>query len=234
MRRLIAVPSADSHGRGKFRTVNAMSCPPQSGRRILAPNCWECIVPGIPNCNKFDVRKRRVMRAPLSNYTRLQSHAWCVMTSFQVVGLPFEKFAPLFALSDSALAERNARRVVATSKPGYPCRVSLADAEIGEELLLLSFEHQPARSPYRSSGPIYVRKAAVQANVDPGIIPDYIGLRLMSARAYNSSHLMTDAAVCAGEDAASAIKRLFSSNEVAYIHLHNANRGCFSCTVHRV
>jgi len=156
------------------------------------------------------------------------------MASFQLVGLPFAKFASLFSLSDSALAERNLRRVVATSNPGYPCRVSLADAEIGEELLLLSFEHQPARSPYRSSGPIYVRKAAVQANVEPGMIPDYIRLRLMSVRAYDSSHLMTDAMVCAGHDAASAIQKLFSSNEVAYIHLHNANRGCFSCAVNRV
>jgi hypothetical protein len=155
------------------------------------------------------------------------------MTSFQLVGLPFERFSSLFALSDSALAERNVRRVVATSKPGYPCRVSLADAEIGEELLLLSFEHQPARSPYRSSGPIFVRKAAVQANVEPGVVPDYIGLRLMSVRAYDSTHLMTDAMVCQGNDTASAIRRMFSSTEVAYIHLHNANRGCFSCVVNR-
>ncbi|MGO9930735.1 MAG: DUF1203 domain-containing protein [Steroidobacteraceae bacterium] len=26
---------------------------------------------------------------------------------------------------------------------------------------------------------------------------------------------------------------MFSSKEVAYIHLHNANRGCFSCAVNR-
>jgi hypothetical protein len=156
------------------------------------------------------------------------------MTSFRLVGLPFERFSPLFALSDSALAEHNVRRVVATSKPGYPCRVSLADAKIGDELLLLSFEHQPAKSPYRSSGPIFVRKAAVPANLEPGVIPDYIRLRLISVRAYDSSHLMTDATVCAGNDTASAIQKMFSSNEVAYIHLHNANRGCFSCAVNRV
>ena len=156
------------------------------------------------------------------------------MTSFRLVGLPLKKFSPLWALSDSALAERNVRRVVATSKPGYPCRVSLADAEIGEELLLLSFEHQSAKSPYRSSGPIFVRKAAVPANLEPGVIPDYVRLRLISVRGYDSSHLMTDATVCAGNDAASAIQKMFSSNEVAYIHLHNAKRGCFSCAVSRV
>jgi Protein of unknown function (DUF1203) len=156
------------------------------------------------------------------------------MTSFQLVGLPFEPFAPLFALPEAELKKRNVQKVFAHTQPGYPCRVSLIDAAIGEELLLLPFEHQPASSPYKSSGPIFVRKAAVQANLEPGMIPDYIRLRLMSVRGYDSSHLMTDAMVCAGHDAESAIQRLFNSNEVAYIHLHNANRGCFSCAVNRV
>jgi hypothetical protein len=156
------------------------------------------------------------------------------MNSFQLVGLPLDRFSPLFALSDSALAERNVHRVIATSKPGYPCRVSLSDAEIGDELLLLSFEHQPAMSPYRSAGPIFVRKAAFRANVEPGVVPDYVRNRLMSVRAYDSMHLMTDATVCAGSDTASAIQRMFSAKKVAYIHLHNANRGCFSCAVNRV
>jgi hypothetical protein len=40
-----------------------------------------------------------------------------VMISFQVIGLPFERFRSLFHLSDSAVAERNMRRVIATSKP---------------------------------------------------------------------------------------------------------------------
>jgi Protein of unknown function (DUF1203) len=155
------------------------------------------------------------------------------MTSFQLVGLPYERFAPLFALSDRELSEFNARRVLATLKPGFPCRVSLADAEIGEELLLLPYEHQPANSPYRASGPIFVRKAALQATVDPGVIPDYVFTRLMSVRAYDAGHQMTDAKICPGSEAASAIRTMFGESEVAYIHLHNANRGCFSCTVRR-
>ena len=69
------------------------------------------------------------------------------MTSFQLVGLPFEPFAPLFALPEAELKRRNIQRVFADAKPGYPCRVSLVDAEVGEELLLLAFEHQPASSP---------------------------------------------------------------------------------------
>jgi hypothetical protein len=155
------------------------------------------------------------------------------MNSFRLVGLPFESFAHLFALSDAELSARNARRVFATTKPGYPCRVSLADADIGDELLLLPFEHQPANSPYRSSGPIFVRKAAVPGRLDAGVVPDYVRTRLISVRAYDQAHLMTDALVCDGAGAAAAIQAMFAREEVAYIHLHNANRGCFSCAAVR-
>jgi Protein of unknown function (DUF1203) len=155
------------------------------------------------------------------------------MNSFKLVGLPAETFASFHALSDAELAARNVRRVFATTKPGYPCRVSLADAEIGEELLLLAFEHQPADSPYRSSGPIFVRRTAVSATLEAGVIPDYVRTRLMSVRAYDAAHLMTDAVVCEGSEVRSALQAMFANKEVAYIHLHNAKRGCFSCTVER-
>ncbi len=154
--------------------------------------------------------------------------------SFQLVAIPFEPFASLFSLPDRALAEINAQRVFATETPGYPCRVSLTDAEIGEELLLLPYEHQPAQSPYKASGPIFVRKAARQRKLDPGVIPDYVSLRQMSVRAYDAAHLMIDAAVCEGKDAAATILGMFDNSDVAYIHLHNAKRGCFSCRVDRV
>jgi Protein of unknown function (DUF1203) len=153
--------------------------------------------------------------------------------SFQLVGIPFEPFAPLFSLGRSELAELDVQRVIATEQPGYPCRVSLADAEIGEELLLLPYAHQPARSPYKASGPIFVRKAARQCKLDAGVIPDYVRLRQMSVRAYDAAHLMIDAAVCEGKDTAPTILGMFDNSEVAYIHLHNAKRGCFSCRVDR-
>src|ERR1700677_1729651 len=156
------------------------------------------------------------------------------MASFQLVGLSPGLFAPLFALSEAELSRIDARRVVADSKPGFPCRVSLEDAEVGEELLLLPFEHQPAASPYRSSGPIFVRKAALQAAVEPGVIQDYVRTRLMSVRVYDAAHQMIDAAVCPGSETARVIDSMLSRGEAAYIHLHNAGRGCFSCAVRRL
>jgi hypothetical protein len=153
------------------------------------------------------------------------------MKSFQLIGIAYEPFASLFELSDAELSKRHIRRVVADSKPGFPCRVSLADADIGEELLLLSYEHQPADSPYRASGPIFVRKHAVQRKLEPGHVPSYVSNRLISARAYDAAHQMIDATVCPGSEAVPTIERLFAHPAAAYLHLHNANRGCFSCTV---
>lgn len=151
--------------------------------------------------------------------------------SFQLIGLPYEPFAALFSLSDRALAEIDAQRVIATEKPGFPCRISLEDAEIGDELLLLPYTHQPAHSPYGASGPIFVRKSARQCSLPVGVIPDYVRLRQMSVRAYDAAHLMIDAAVCEGKDAAATILGMFDNPDVGYLHLHNAKRGCFSCRV---
>ena len=155
------------------------------------------------------------------------------MDTFRLVGIDPAPFEPLFALDDTQLAALGAKRCIATENPGFPCRVSLEDAAVGEELLLLPFEHQPGASPYRASGPIFVRRGARRRALAPGVVPDYVTRRLMSVRAYDATHAMVDACVCEGVKAAAAIERLFADPDVAYLHLHNAKRGCFACTVER-
>src|SRR5687767_4901568 len=154
------------------------------------------------------------------------------MSSFQLVGLPYEKFEPLFALGDAELDRRGIRRVIA-AEPGLPCRVSLEDAVAGDELLLMPFEHQPANSPYRASGPIFVRRNARQRTLPVDTVTPYVTSRLMSVRAYDEGHAIVDAAVCEGKVVAGQIHALFEQPAVEYIHLHNARRGCYSCLVVR-
>jgi hypothetical protein len=155
------------------------------------------------------------------------------MNDFRLVGLEPEPFAELLELNDEQLAERSIRRVVADRKPGFPCRISLVDAEVGEELLLLPYVHQPADSPYQASGPIFIRSGARQRVADPSEVPPYVSGRLISARGYDERHFIVDADVCDGGEAAAAIRRMFENPAVRYIHLHNAKRGCFSCRVER-
>ena len=153
------------------------------------------------------------------------------MPTFQIVGLSHEPFERLFDLTDEQLRAFGAVRRVATESPGFACRVSLEDAVVGEELLLLPYEHLRAASPYRSTGPIFVRRGARQRHLPAGHVPPYVTRRLISVRAYDAQGMMIDAAVCEGGLVAAEIERCFSSGVVAYLQLHNAKQGCFSCQV---
>jgi hypothetical protein len=155
--------------------------------------------------------------------------------AFRISGLAPEPFEPLFAMSSPELERLGVQRVVADADFGYPCRVSLVDVAAGSELLLLAFEHQPARlSPYRSGGAIFVRRGARQSILEPGELPACVERRLMSVRAYDAAHSMVEAEVCEGEALRGQLERYFDDARVAYVHLHNARRGCYSCRADRV
>ena len=115
--------------------------------------------------------------------------------SFHITGLPVSEFASLFALSDAELATRSAVRVMADRRPGFPCRVSLRDAEPGETLLLLNYEHLTVATPYRSRYAIYVRENAVEARLDVDEIPEVLQMRLLSVRAFDGTGMLIDADV---------------------------------------
>jgi hypothetical protein len=152
---------------------------------------------------------------------------------FQVSGLPLAQFQPLFALSDAELAERNIVREVADKRPGFPCRVSLRDADVGERLLLLNYEHLPVASPFRSSHAIYVRENAVAAHPDVNEVPDVMASRLLSIRAFDDAGMMRAADVVPGKDVVPLIERMFGDAKVAYLHAHNARLGCFFARIDR-
>jgi hypothetical protein len=153
--------------------------------------------------------------------------------TFRFRGLPAAPFAPLIALSDAELEAQGMRRMIADEKPGFPCRVSLEDADPGERLILLAFEHQPAHSPYRAAGPIFVRET-VRATYDrPGDLPPVLRGRLLSVRAYDRDGLMVDADVVEGAEVEALLARQFDRADTDYSHIHFARRGCYACRVDR-
>lgn len=153
--------------------------------------------------------------------------------AFRLSGIDPAPFAPLFALDSAGLAARGMRRIVADSDSGYPCRVSLEDARAGQELILLPWQHLSGDTPYRASGPVFVRRDARRRTLAPGEVPPYVLKRLMSLRAYDAGWMMVDAEVCEGGEVASGLERMFTAPAVTAIHLHNARRGCYSCVAHR-
>jgi hypothetical protein len=155
------------------------------------------------------------------------------MSPFRLLGIDPRPFQSLFALDDRELAGHGAMRVIADADSGYPCRVSLEDARVGEELLLLPYVHQPEATPYRASGPIFVRRGACRPTLAAGLVPAYVSTRLISLRAYDAAHMMVDAEVREGGEVSAWLDTAFQRERVAYVQLHNARRGCFSCTAVR-
>ena len=153
---------------------------------------------------------------------------------FQITALDIGNFHHLFAESTESLAKKNIQRMTVDSKPGYPCRVSLQDAEIGETVLLLNFEHQPANSPYRSSHAIFVRENVTHTASIEGEIPDLLKIRMLSVRSFDTAGNMVDAELTAGADLETVIERLLANSAADYLHVHNAARGCYAARVDRV
>jgi len=139
-------------------------------------------------------------------------------------------------LSDEELKSHRVVRRVVDSKPGFPCRVTLEDADIGETVFLLNFEHLPGQSPYRSVGPIFVRESATQSYSRTNEIPAVLRVqdRLFSMRAYDDKDMLVVAEVVKSAEIDQSIQRLLADTRVAYIHVHNARPGCYACRVDRV
>jgi len=153
--------------------------------------------------------------------------------SFQITGLPLSQFSSLFSMSDEELARQGAVRVTADARPGFPCRVSLQDAEVGEKLILLNYEHLPVATPYRSRHAIYVRESAAEAQLEIDQVPQQLRSRLLSLRAFDSKGMMTAAEVAPGTAIEHLIEQMFSDPAVELIHVHNAKRGCYAARVDR-
>ena len=153
--------------------------------------------------------------------------------SFQISALPHEPFAALFGLDDAQLSARGAKRYIADRRPGVPCRVSLTDAAPGERIVLVPFTHHDADSPYRASGPVFIREDARQASPGVNEVPELLRLRLLSVRGYDAKALMVDADVVDGRELESVIERLFNDPQVTYLHVHFARPGCFACRIDR-
>jgi hypothetical protein len=155
------------------------------------------------------------------------------MSGFVIRGLDPAPFAGLYGLSDAALAERGVVRMAVDATPGFPCRITLEDVDVGESVLLLNHEHLPVDSPYRQRHAIFVRDGAAEAARFENEVPAQLAIRTLSLRAYDADGMMADADLVEGCDLVPLIDRFFADPSVAYLHAHNARRGCFAARIDR-
>jgi hypothetical protein len=152
--------------------------------------------------------------------------------AYRIEGLAREAFAPLFALGDEELAERQARRVRAEGG-GYPCRIGLEEAEEGESLILVNHVSQEAPTPFRASHAIYVREAAGAPPIYRDEVPPMLDTRILGLRGFDHEGMLRGAVLAMPGEADGRIRELLGRPEVASIHAHTAALGCFLAKVER-
>lgn len=153
--------------------------------------------------------------------------------SYVIRGLDPAPFAHLFGLSDQALAGHRAVRRRADAKPGFPCRVTLEDAEPGEDLILVNFDHLPVDSPYRGSYAVYVREGADTPAEYRDEVPLQLARRLLALRAFSADGMLLRGDVIDGSELDALIAPWLADPAVAYLHAYNAKPGCFAARIDR-
>ncbi|HEX3500329.1 MAG TPA: DUF1203 domain-containing protein [Stellaceae bacterium] len=152
--------------------------------------------------------------------------------SFRITGLPEAEFADLFALSDDALRARRAVRQSVDARLSFPCRISLTDAELGEKVILVNYEHQRADTPYRASHAIFVREGETTYDaVDE--VPDQLRRRMLSLRAFDANGMIVGADLVDGRSLEASIATLLGDKRAAYLHAHFAKYGCYAARIER-
>ncbi|HEX7391207.1 MAG TPA: DUF1203 domain-containing protein [Acidiphilium sp.] len=153
---------------------------------------------------------------------------------FRISGLPASRFDHLFGLSDSTLAELGAVRFIADQVSSFPDRIELRHARQGEAVILVNYEHQSARTPYRSRHAVFVLEGATETYDREDEVPEVLRVRTLALRGFDDRGMIADAGLIEGREIESLIDRLFANPQIRYIHAHYAARGCYACQIDRI
>ncbi len=153
--------------------------------------------------------------------------------TYRIEGLPRDAYAALLGLGQDLLMERGARRVMADSKPGFPCRVTLEDADPGESLILFNHVSHDVPTPFRSAYAVYVRETADRPARYVDETPPVFEGRALGLRGFDGEGMLHGALLALPGEADSKIRALFDRPEIETIHAHNAAAGCFAAKIVR-
>lgn len=153
--------------------------------------------------------------------------------TYRIRGLERGQFDRFFAMGEEELIVHNARRVEAEADRGYPCRVSLRDADAGESLLLVHHVNHDVATPYRNAFAIYVREGSAETAEYVDTCPPVFDGRPIALRCYDAAGDLRNAGLAAPGEADAAIRRLLEEPDTAYIDAHNAAYGCFAARIER-
>lgn len=143
------------------------------------------------------------------------------------------RLRPIDPAAADALRASGGTVHVATEHPGFPCRQCLRDAEVGDELLLVSHDPFTSDTPYRSASPIFLHRDPCVPPEDLHELPTQLTERQLSVRSFDPDEVMIDATVIDGHHLQATIGLFFTARQSHSIHVHNATRGCWAVTIER-
>jgi hypothetical protein len=100
-------------------------------------------------------------------------------------------------------------------------------------MLLINHVSHDVANPYRASHAIFVSEQATEAAEYVDEVPPVFITRVLSLRGFDRGGMMADAKLAQAGEGDAGIRALFANPEIAYIHAHNAVRGCFAAKVER-
>jgi hypothetical protein len=80
---------------------------------------------------------------------------------------------------------------------------------------------------------VFVREGAEQAITFRNEVPEALELRPLSVRAFDAAHWMVDADLCDGLHLENLVRRFLVNENVEYLQVHFAKRGCYAARVER-
>jgi hypothetical protein len=125
------------------------------------------------------------------------------------------------------------QKIVVDQSPGYPCRLSLKDAKVGEEVYLFSHRPFEGQNPYCEIGPVFVHAEATQARLAPNEIPDAIKCRPVIVRSYSADETLLSGDPADRENVEQVIEQCLDRDGVDFLHIRAALTGCYLCKVER-
>lgn len=153
--------------------------------------------------------------------------------TYRIAGLDPAPFRPLFTMDEAALAANRASLQRANTSWGFPCRVSLRDADEGDELVLVHHVNHEVETPYRNAFAVFVRRAASEPAVFVDECPPVFEGRPLALRGYTETGNLHTARLVTPGAADETIRAMLTDTAIAYIDAHNAAYGCFAARVER-
>ncbi|MEI7712140.1 MAG: DUF1203 domain-containing protein [Rhodospirillales bacterium] len=120
--------------------------------------------------------------------------------------------------------------------PGAPCRQCLRDAEIGEDMLLLSWHLPRPLGIYWTPSPIFLHAQSCAPFAVADTVAPIVRNRLVSVRAYDRDGMclyelgdVEEGAVVDG-----LLTRALADRRTDFVNIHTARPGCLRCQVERL